>query len=133
MAAILTLWIIRCNGKKIRSWCWRHPGFQDLAGFGRRNIDMEREDLMNLIIYQIGALDIFCQKHGVPLRHVKPHGNMNNMADSDEQMATNIVDAVLAVRPDLPVMVEAKFPVTFGRKEERIAVHLGVVCRSFLP
>ena len=83
-----------------------HPGFQDLAGFGRRNIDMEREDLMNLIIYQIGALDIFCQKHGVPLRHVKPHGNMNNMADSDEQMATNIVDAVLAVRPDLPVMVK---------------------------
>ena len=62
--------------------------------------------MMNLIIYQIGALDIFCQKHGVPLRHVKPHGNMNNMADSDEQMATNIVDAVLAVRPDLPVMVK---------------------------
>ena len=83
-----------------------HPGFQDLAGFGRRNIDMEREDLMNLIIYQIGALDIFCQKHGVPLRHVKPHGNMNNMADSGEEMATNIVDAVLAVRPDLPVMVK---------------------------
>ncbi|MFD1926743.1 LamB/YcsF family protein [Sporosarcina siberiensis] len=83
-----------------------HPGFQDLAGFGRRNIDMEREDLMNLIIYQIGALDIFCQKHGVPLTHVKPHGNMNNMADSDEEMATNIVDAVLAVRPDLPIMVK---------------------------
>ncbi|KAB2329776.1 LamB/YcsF family protein [Cytobacillus depressus] len=83
-----------------------HPGFQDLAGFGRRNIDVARKDLMNSIIYQIGALDIFCQKHDTPLRHVKPHGNMNNMADSDEEMATNIVDAVLTVRPDLPIMVK---------------------------
>ncbi|MEC5423277.1 5-oxoprolinase subunit PxpA [Virgibacillus sp. C22-A2] len=83
-----------------------HPGFQDLIGFGRRNVDISRKDLMNLIIYQIGALDIFCQKHGVSLRHVKPHGNMNNMADSDKEMATNIVDAVLAVRKDLPVLVK---------------------------
>lgn len=95
-----------------------HPGFQDLAGFGRRNIDMEREDLMNLIIYQIGALDIFCQKHDVPLRHVKPHGNMNNMADADKEMATNIVDAVLAVRPDLPIMVKPNSQLHLVAKEK---------------
>ena len=109
-----------------------HPGFQDLAGFGRRNIDMEREDLMNLIIYQIGALDIFCQKHGVPLTHVKPHGNMNNMADAGEEIATTIVDAVLAVRPDLPIMVKPKFPITFGGKGERSAIHFRVICRPGL-
>ncbi len=83
-----------------------HPSFPDLAGFGRRNMDIPRDELMNLIIYQIGALDIFCQKHGVMMTHVKPHGNLNNMADSDEQLAINIVDAILSVRPDLPVFVK---------------------------
>ncbi|GIN92882.1 LamB/YcsF family protein [Siminovitchia terrae] len=83
-----------------------HPSLPDLAGFGRRNMDIPRDELMNLIIYQIGALDIFCQKHGVNMTHVKPHGNLNNMADSDEQLAINIVDAILSVRPDLTVFVK---------------------------
>lgn len=83
-----------------------HPSFPDLSGFGRRNMDIPRDELMNLIIYQIGALEIFCDKHGVELQHVKPHGNLNNMADSDEQLAINIVDAVLAVKPKLPIYVK---------------------------
>lgn len=83
-----------------------HPGFPDLLGFGRRDMDISRKDLMNLIIYQIGALEIFCKKHGVPLQHIKPHGNLNNMADHDLELATNIVDAVLEVKPDLPIFVK---------------------------
>ncbi|MFD1705137.1 LamB/YcsF family protein [Siminovitchia sediminis] len=83
-----------------------HPGFPDLAGFGRRNMEIPRDELMNMIIYQIGALDIFCKKHGVKMQHIKPHGNLNNMADTDEQWAVNIVDAVLAVKPDLPIYVK---------------------------
>ncbi|AZU64393.1 LamB/YcsF family protein [Neobacillus mesonae] len=83
-----------------------HPGFPDLAGFGRRNMDIPREELINLIIYQIGALDIFCQKYNVKMQHVKPHGSMNNMADSNEQMAINIVDAIQSVKPDLPIFVK---------------------------
>jgi UPF0271 protein len=83
-----------------------HPGFPDLAGFGRRNMDIPRNDLMNLIIYQMGALEIFCKKHGVQLQHVKPHGNLNNMADSDEQLANHIVDSILSVKPDLPIYVK---------------------------
>ncbi|ASN06518.1 LamB/YcsF family protein [Virgibacillus necropolis] len=83
-----------------------HPGFLDLHGFGRRNIDVGREDLMNSIIYQIGALYMFCQKHDVELRHVKPHGNMNNMADKNKEMAVNIVDAIRAVDKNLPILVK---------------------------
>ncbi|MBD8006186.1 LamB/YcsF family protein [Bacillus norwichensis] len=83
-----------------------HPSLPDLTGFGRRNMDIPRDELMNLIIYQIGALDIFCQKHGVNMTHVKPHGNLNNMADSDEQLAINIVDSILSIRPDLSVFVK---------------------------
>lgn len=83
-----------------------HCGFPDLIGFGRRNMDIARRDLMNLIVYQIGALDAFCKKHGVSLQHIKPHGNMNNMADDDVELATNIVDAVLSVTPELPIFVK---------------------------
>jgi UPF0271 protein len=83
-----------------------HPGFPDLPGFGRRNIDVSRKDLMNMIIYQIGALQAFCEKHGTVLQHIKPHGQMNNMADDDEQWAENIIDAILAVKPNLPIYVK---------------------------
>lgn len=87
-----------------------HPGFPDLRGFGRRNIDISREDLMNDIIYQIGALEAFCEKHGTKLQHIKPHGSMNNMTDHNEEMAEHIVDAVLAVKPDLPLFVKTNSP-----------------------
>ncbi|HET7578211.1 MAG TPA: 5-oxoprolinase subunit PxpA [Bacillales bacterium] len=83
-----------------------HPGFPDLQGFGRNNMDIPRKDLMNMIIYQIGALGAFCEKHGTAIQHIKPHGNMNNMADFDEELAENIVDAILSVKPDLPMYVK---------------------------
>lgn len=83
-----------------------HPGFPDLLGFGRRNMDVSREDLINMVIYQIGALEVFCQKHGTRLQHIKPHGSMNNMADGDEEWAEALIDAVLAVKPDLPMYVK---------------------------
>lgn len=83
-----------------------HPGFPDLIGFGRRNMDVSSKELANLIIYQIGALDVFCTKHGVPLQHIKPHGNLNNMADTDMKMANTIVEAILSVKPTLPIFVK---------------------------
>lgn len=83
-----------------------HPGFPDLRGFGRRNIDIPHKDLINDIVYQIGALQAFCEKHEVELQHIKPHGNMNNMTDTNEEMAESIVEAVQFVKPDLPIFVK---------------------------
>ncbi|MBS3681892.1 LamB/YcsF family protein [Ornithinibacillus massiliensis] len=83
-----------------------HPGFPNLLGFGRWNMDIPSKTLTNLIIYQIGALDIFCRKHGVTMQHVKPHGNLNNMADTDTMIATSIVDAVQSINPKLPIYVK---------------------------
>lgn len=82
-----------------------HPGFPDLIGFGRRNMDVNAKDLKNLIIYQIGALEAFCKKHDVKLTHVKPHGNLNNMAGENEEMASAIIDAIYAYNPELPIYV----------------------------
>ncbi len=51
-----------------------HPGYNDLKGFGRRRIDGTARELLNDIIYQVGALREFARRHGASLQHVKPHG-----------------------------------------------------------
>lgn len=83
-----------------------HPGFPNLLGFGRWDMDIPPKTLTNMIVYQIGALDVFCKKHGVLMQHVKPHGNLNNMADSSKSIAASIVEAVHSINPALPIYVK---------------------------
>ncbi|GAK54404.1 hypothetical protein U14_05689 [Candidatus Moduliflexus flocculans] len=71
-----------------------HPGFPDLAGFGRRDMRMEADELRDALIYQISALMGFAQALGTRVRHVKPHGALYNMAANDEPMARAIVTAI---------------------------------------
>lgn len=99
-----------------------HPGFPDLLGFGRRNMDIDPLELTNLIVYQIGALYAFCRKHDVPLQHVKPHGNLNNMADTNREIAGAIVDAILAV--DRNLLLFAKPNSELERVAESKGVHV---------
>jgi 5-oxoprolinase (ATP-hydrolysing) subunit A len=70
-----------------------HPGFPDLLGFGRRNIDATLDDIKDYVAYQIGALQAFATKEGLNLQHVKPHGALYNMAFEN----LNIWDAVAEV------------------------------------
>lgn len=78
-----------------------HPGFPDLVGFGRRRLQVSRDELRAMVIYQIGALQAFCKAKGLRLQHVKPHGAMYNMAGQDEGMADAICSAIQAVNPTL--------------------------------
>ena len=71
-----------------------HPGFPDLVGFGRRNISATPDEVYSDTLYQIGALHAFCQAHGTQLQHVKPHGQLNNMAFNDATMARALASAV---------------------------------------
>jgi len=57
-----------------------HPGFPDLLGFGRRNMDASLEEVKDYITYQVGALQAFAAIEGLTLQHVKPHGALYNMA-----------------------------------------------------
>src|SRR5262249_40349384 len=74
-----------------------HPGFNDLWGFGRRQIVMKASDLEYQIAYQIGALAALAAYAGTPLRHVKPHGAPYNKAAKDEAYAAAIARAVKTV------------------------------------
>ena len=78
-----------------------HPGYPDLLGFGRRNMDCTLEEIRKYIIYQIGALQAFCTVHGVKMRHVKPHGNLYLTAVENEGVARAIAEGIVSVDPDL--------------------------------
>ncbi len=71
-----------------------HPGFPDLAGFGRREMAMEPEEIADLVIYQLGALSGIAKAEGASLRHVKPHGALYNMSARRAEIADAIARAV---------------------------------------
>jgi len=79
-------------------------GYRDLAGFGRRFIDMEAAELTADVIYQIGALEAMCKVAGTRVEYVKPHGALYNAIVQHETQAAAVVAAVVAIDPSLPVM-----------------------------
>ena len=81
-----------------------HPGFPDLMGFGRRNMDVSPAEAKAYTLYQLGALDAFCKTQGIKMQHVKPHGAMYNMAGKDYTLAKAICEAIYAYDQDLIVM-----------------------------
>ena len=78
-----------------------HPGLPDLVGFGRRNMDISPEEAKAAVMYQVGALKAFCDAAHLPLRHVKPHGALYNMAAKDRRLALAICEGVKALDPTL--------------------------------
>ena len=78
-----------------------HPGYPDLLGFGRRNMNCSTEDIKNYLTYQIGALEAFCKVHGTRLCHVKPHGALYLTAVENEEVARAVAEAIVSVNPDL--------------------------------
>jgi len=78
-----------------------HPGFPDLVGFGRREIAASASEIRDDVIYQVGAVLAFCRAEGVPLRHVKPHGALYNLAARDIGVAMAVAEAVRSVDPSL--------------------------------
>lgn len=70
-----------------------HPSLPDLAGFGRREMKMSREEMANLLIYQVGALKGFLDAEGMTLNHIKPHGSLYGMSARQEHIAHAICDA----------------------------------------
>jgi len=74
-----------------------HPGFQDLAGFGRREIKATPKEVEDLVLYQVAALAGMASAQGVRLQHVKAHGALYNMACRDRALADAIARAVAGI------------------------------------
>jgi UPF0271 protein len=78
--------------------------YADLAGFGRRFIDVPPSDLANDVVYQLGALEAMCRVTGTAVRYVKPHGALYNATVHHEEQAAAVVAAVRDYDPSLPVL-----------------------------
>ena len=78
--------------------------YRDLAGFGRRFIDVEPGELTAELIYQIGALQALARVAGSDVSYVKPHGALYNTIVTHREQARAVAEAVHAVDPDLPVL-----------------------------
>ena len=78
-----------------------HPGLPDLAGFGRRIIEITTDEAYDMVAYQVGALAAFAAARNARLAHVKPHGALYNMAATRRPLAEAIVRAVREVDPEL--------------------------------
>jgi 5-oxoprolinase (ATP-hydrolysing) subunit A len=78
-----------------------HPGFPDLIGFGRRNMDVTPDEAYDLVVYQVGALLGFATAAQMRLQHVKPHGALYNMAAAKPELAAAIARAVRDVDREL--------------------------------
>ncbi|KAI0007566.1 LamB/YcsF [Xylariaceae sp. FL0662B] len=88
---VRTVRLAKQNGIKVGA----HPGMPDLLGFGRRRMNISPDDMFALVLYQVGALAGVLAAEGVPLNHVKPHGELYFYIQRDAA----ILDAVLrAVR-----------------------------------
>lgn len=79
-------------------------GYRDLAGFGRRHIDVEPGELVDEVIYQIGALDGIARVEGARVAYVKPHGALYNDAASTRATADAVAEAVDLYDRSLPLV-----------------------------
>ncbi|MFD0313664.1 LamB/YcsF family protein [Streptomyces flavalbus] len=78
--------------------------YRDLAGFGRRAMDVPPAELTAEVAYQIGALEVFARAAGARVAYVKPHGALYNRVVHDEEQARAVIDGVLLADDTLPVL-----------------------------
>jgi lactam utilization protein B len=81
--------------------------YRDLAGFGRREMDVPRAELTAELLYQIAALDGLARVEGSRVRYVKPHGALYHRVRKDPVQATALVDAIRAYDPALPLLTQS--------------------------
>lgn len=99
----------------------------DLMAFGRREIKVSPEELRDYIVYQVGALKAFVESEGMKLRHVKPHGMLYSMVETDRNLAEAMVGAVAEIDPKLIFVIE------YGTTAYEVAKSMGVnvACEGF--
>lgn len=101
-----------------------HPAFPDLWGFGRRRLSFSPAEIERMVAYQIGAAQALAAFSGHRLTHVKAHGALGNLTQTDEGVATAVSRAIKAVDPSLTCLV-----IALGH-QARIAEEMGLDTRS---
>lgn len=104
-----------------------HVSYPDLAGFGRRDMDIAPADLTADVVYQIGALTGLAAAGGSKVRYVKPHGALYNRIAVDAVQGAAVIAALKAVDPTLVLMGLAGAPIL----DQARAAGLTVVAEAY--
>jgi len=99
-----------------------HPGFADLQGFGRREMQADPAEIEDSLIAQIGSLAAIAGAEGASLQHVKAHGALYNMAAREPRLAAAIARAVRACDPSLVVFGLPNSPILDAGRAEGLRV-----------
>jgi UPF0271 protein len=84
-----------------------HPGYPDLIGFGRRNMDVSLEEIKDYVTYQVGAIQAFAIAQDMKLQHVKPHGALYTMAVQNPGIWDAVAEAIAELDKNLILFVLA--------------------------
>jgi len=82
-----------------------HPGYPDLVGFGRRSMACTPDEVENMLLYQVGALEGICRAEGTQVRYIKPHGALYNDMMRDPELLRAVMAAIKAYSDSLPLML----------------------------
>lgn len=99
-----------------------HVAYRDLAGFGRRNMDVASSDLVADVVYQIGALQGLARAAGTTVKYVKPHGALYNTIAQDQRQATDVINAIKAIDPSLVLLALAGAPLIDWARDAGLTV-----------
>lgn len=99
-----------------------HVAYRDLAGFGRRNMDVASSDLVADVVYQIGALQGLAQAAGTTVKYVKPHGALYNTIAQDKRQATDVINAIKAIDSSLVLLALAGAPLIGWARDAGLTV-----------
>jgi UPF0271 protein len=88
-----TIRLAKANGVAVGA----HPGFPDLVGFGRRELNVTPAEAEDLVLYQVAAVAGVAAAEGMRVQHVKPHGALFNMAVRNAELSAAIARAVAAI------------------------------------
>ena len=94
-----------------------HPSYPDLGGFGRRKMDIPKDELKAILKYQIAAISGMAKSMGAKVEYVKPHGALYNTAATEEKEAMAIIEAIKEIDDSLYLMGLAGSPIQNLAKE----------------
>ncbi len=83
-----------------------HIGYPDIAGFGKRKMDLTKEELEAVVIYQIGAIVAYAKTFDLEIEHVRCHGALKTAVLEDSEIALTVINAIKKVSPWLNFFVQ---------------------------
>lgn len=83
-----------------------HLGYPDIQGFGKRNMDLSKEELSSVVTYQAGAIISYAKTLDLEIEQIRFHGALKEKLNNDNETAEIIAQTIKKVSPWLNVIVQ---------------------------